>query len=132
MTKKLISSIVIITTIFCYSPVFADNKSSSPSQSESSFLPIWRLLSPENKQQFVSGYQQGWKDAAKIIDIVITYLKNNPNEGAKSLESIRNIYDLSNIKPEELVKALDQFYATPENHTAPFSKAITAAKNSEK
>ena len=118
---------IIITTILASSPVFAENNPSK--QEDGSFLPAWRLLNTENKQQFVSGYQRGWKDAVNIIDIVITYLKTNPSEGIKALESVRNIYDLENLRPDDLVKAIDKYYADPDNNNAPFSKAITAAKN---
>ncbi|MGI6525310.1 MAG: hypothetical protein ACOX2O_08505 [Bdellovibrionota bacterium] len=124
MSKIFYIFTTIIFTLCTTVPTFAEEST----KDDSPFLPAWRLLNNNDKQQFVSGYQQGWKDAVKIIDIVIGYLKTNPAEGAKALEQIRNIYNLSTIKTHTLVHEIDLFYANPQNNTAPLSKAVTAAK----
>ena len=95
---------------------------------ESAFLPAWKLLSIQEKQQFISGYLQGWKDVVKILDIVIRYVEENPEKAAKSLESIKEIYDMSAMRPDRLVSIIDTFYSDPANSKAPLSRAVTAAK----
>ena len=95
---------------------------------DSSFLPAWKLLEQQEKQQFISGYAQGWKDAVKIIDIVISYVKENPERAERALESIKEIYSMSGVRPDQLVHEIDVFYSDPANRNAPLSRAITAAK----
>jgi len=123
MLKKICFSIITILVIsnnvLCETQLDKD----------SPFLPTWRLLNTDNKQQFISGYQYAWKDAVKIMKIVETYIKQNPKEGAKALESIQTIYDISEMKPDTLVQFINNFYSQPDNNQAPLSKAITAAKN---
>ena len=96
---------------------------------EASFLPTWRLLSSQEKQQFISGYVQAWKDAASVNDVVIGYIKSNPDKAAQALESIRSIYDFSGVPVEQLVSGIDDFYTDPENLGAPLSKAVSGAKS---
>jgi len=95
---------------------------------ESAFLPAWKLLGQQEKQQFISGYLQGWKDAVKILDIVISYVKENPERAARALESIKEIYEMRGVHADQFVHEIDLFYSDPVNRSAPLSKAITAAK----
>ena len=109
-----------------------DSKSPAPSESASSqksFLPVWKLLSNDQKQEFVAGYIQGWHDAAMVTDIAITYIKQNPRDAINGLERIKSVYDLSAVKPDAVVQAIDEFYSNPENGAAPLSLAITSARN---
>ncbi len=92
------------------------------------FLPSWRLLSNEGKQQFISGYLQGWKDAVRILEVAIMYLKENPDRGVQALENIKQIYEIRELPPDELVKQIEMFYADPAHRDAPLSRAVTAAK----
>lgn len=101
----------------------------SSQATQSSFLPVWKLLNMPQKQQFVAGYLQGWRDAATVTDIAIAYIKENPHDAINGLERIKTLYDLSGLKPELVVQAIDKFYADPDNGNAPLSLAITAARN---
>lgn len=93
-----------------------------------SFLPTWKLLTTDQKQQFIAGYIQGWKDAARVTDIAIGYVRTNPERAIEGLEGIRQLYDLSGVKPIQLAHEIDAFYSDPENNGAALSKAITAAR----
>ena len=115
--RKIYAVLMALALAF---PTFADD-------SETAFAPTWKLLGTSDKKQFIGGYQQGWKDANKIIDIAINYLETNPEEGARALKSIRSIYDLSRVSPDTLVHGIDLFYADPDNASAPLSKAVTSA-----
>ena len=115
----------VLMTLALTVPTYADD-------SEVAFAPTWKLLGTNDKKQFIGGYQQGWKDANKIIDIAISYLETNPEEGARALRSIRSIYDLSRVSPDNLAHGIDLFYADPDNASAPLSKAVTAAINGGK
>ena len=98
-------------------------------QNSSSFFPVWRLLSSDEKRQFVAGYLKGWQDAATVTDIVITYIREHPENTIDGLQRIRQIYDLNNLKPDIAATAIDEFYANPENQNAALSVAVTAARN---
>jgi hypothetical protein len=93
-----------------------------------SFLPTWKLMSDEEKQQFIAGYLQGWRDAAKVTDIAISFVKSNPQRAIASLEGIKELYNIREIRPSEVTQEIDLFYADPSNSNAPLSKAITAAR----
>ena len=93
-----------------------------------SFSPTWRLMQNQEKQQFIAGYIQGWRDAAKMTDIAISYVRSNPERAVEGLEGIRSLYNLGSVKPSQLVQEIDAFYADPENNTSPLSAAITSAK----
>jgi len=92
------------------------------------FYPTWKLLSPAEKQQFVAGYILGWKDAARVTDIVITYVKENPAKAVEGLEQIKGLYNLGDIKPGLMASAVDEFFNSPENKNAGLSQAVSAAK----
>src|SRR5262245_7133347 len=87
------------------SPIFIIRvaQADSPLSSAASFLPIWKLLSPAEKQQFVAGYVQGWADAARVTDIAIDYVREHPQEAISGLEHIRALYRIQNLKPGEIV-----------------------------
>jgi len=93
-----------------------------------SFLPVWKLMSRTEKQQFIAGYIWGWKDAAKVIEIAISYIKDNPREAVEGLERIKALYSRPELKPGPLVEAIDRFYADPANHGAALSRAISAVR----
>jgi len=92
------------------------------------FLPTWRLLSADQKQQFIAGYLYGWGDAAKVVDIVIGYVRANPDEAIRGLEKLRDVYGLADLKAASIVREIDQFYADPANGGAGLPLAINAAR----
>jgi len=100
----------------------------SVSASETSFMPTWRLLSQEQKQTFVAGYLHGWRDARRVAEIVGEHLERNPDQVHKSMQAMQGIYDLSELRPEQIVREIDQFYQEPENARAPLSKAISSSR----
>jgi len=106
-------------------PAVTGNDINAPS----SFLPIWKLLSRPEKLQFIAGYIQGWRDAAKVTDIAISFVRENPQQAVEGMERVRALYELSDLKPDLVVNQLDQFYADPDNRQAPLSRAISAARN---
>ena len=96
---------------------------------EASFLPSWKLMNSQEKQHFIAGYVQGWRDAQQVTDITISYVKKNPDQAVLGLEKMKSLYDLSGAKPELLAKAVDVFYMDPQNGHASLSSAVTAARN---
>lgn len=90
--------------------------------------PVWRLLSHEQKTQFLAGYVQGWKDASRVTDIAIEFVKENPNDAVKGLEQLKSLYDLSDLSPSLLVTQIDSYLSSVENRDAPLSLAISAAR----
>lgn len=96
--------------------------------SKGGFSPTWKLMTLEQKQQFVAGYLQGWRDAAVVTDIVISYVRKNPQKAVASLEGVKELYNLKSLRSAELVERIDEFYADPSNNSAPLSRAVTAAR----
>ena len=95
---------------------------------ERSFSPIWKLMNSEQKQQFISGYIQGWKDAARVTDIAISYIRSNPDKAIDSLQGVKQLYALGRLNPSLLTAEIDEFFADPANSSASLSRAITASK----
>jgi hypothetical protein len=94
---------------------------------EASFLPTWKLLNNEAKQQFVSGYLFGWRDAGRVTDAAIEYARQHPNDAVNGLEKIRTLYDTSGLSAERVVGELDSFFAS-DGKDATLSQAITAVR----
>jgi len=96
---------------------------------EISFLPTWKLLNAQEKQQFIAGYIRGWKDAARVTDITKEFIRANPQKALQSLESIQTLYNLSDVTPVILVSLVDAFYSDPVNRDASLSMAVSHARS---
>lgn len=118
--------ISMLTLASAWQPATAQEQDGS--KSPSSFLPIWRHLSPEQKRNFISGYVQGWRDASVVTDIALTYVRQEPQQAITGLERLKAVYDLSDVNPSDLVPEIDRFYADPTNSQAALSLAISAAR----
>lgn len=104
---------------------------SSPTASQDdAFLPTWKLLSRQEKQHFVSGYLQGWRDAQKVVEIAGELARENPETAKDSLDKLRSIYDMESLRPDSMAEALDRFFSDPDNAGATLSKAMSAARQS--
>ena len=94
-----------------------------------SFSPTWRLLSNEQKQQFVAGYVLGLMDAARVTAIALEFSRANPGKAVESLEKIHGVFNLFDAKPTVLVKEIDAFFADPANRSATLSMAVNSARS---
>lgn len=92
------------------------------------FAATWKLFHPEQKAEFVAGYMNGFKDAAAVTDIAISYLKENPNNAVEGLTKLKKVYDLSGISAHEMVAHLDRFFADPDNKDAGLSLGVTSVR----
>lgn len=116
--------IALIACFFiCAAAARADNSDAS-----AGFLAVWQLMSSEQKQQFIAGYLQGWRDAGKVTDIAIDYVREHPDKAVDGLEKIRALYDLHELSPSEVIPLIDAFFKHPGNQNATFSSAVTAAR----
>ena len=99
----------------------------APARSESEntgFGPTWKLLNPQEKQQFIAGYIMAWRDASQVTGIVLGYVRDNPQEAVRGLEKIRSLYDSAELNPKEVVQEIDAFFLKPENTTASLAQAM--------
>jgi hypothetical protein len=117
-------SVVISCEIAAIGPAVAESKVAS----EASFLPTWKLLTNQGKQQFVAGYLFGWRDAGRVTDAAIEYAREHPSQAVGGLEKIRDIYDMEGLTAEGMVRELDVFFAESSGKDATLSQAITAAR----
>jgi hypothetical protein len=95
---------------------------------KTSFLPTWKLLNPQEKQQFMAGYLFGWRDAAKVTEIAIGYVRENPQKALEGLESIRSLYDVSKVNSSAMAHEVDTFFQDSDNRDASLMAAISYAK----
>ena len=93
-----------------------------------SFLPTWKLLNAEQKQQFIAGYLQAWKDAAQVTDIAMGYIKENPDKALEGLSSVRALYDTQGLRPADIAHQVDLFFKETANRDASLSRAMSYAK----
>jgi hypothetical protein len=94
-----------------------------------SFLPTWKLLNTEQKQHFIAGYLQAWKDAAQVTDIAMGYIKENPDKALEGLGSVRAMYETQGLRPADLAHQIDLFYKETNNRDATLSRAMSYAKS---
>jgi hypothetical protein len=92
------------------------------------FLPTWRLLTAEQKQQFMAGYLMGLSDASEVTDIAIEYVQQNPKQAVESLSQLKRVYDMSLLSPREVAKEVDLFYADTNNKDKALTAAVSAAR----
>lgn len=119
-------AVAVIGGLFLSSASVA--KAESKIASEASFLPTWKLLSNSAKQQFIAGYLFGWRDAKKVTDIALDFVKENPGSAVNGLEKIRDVYDMEGLTAESVVRELDRFFSDSEGKEATLSQAMTAAR----
>jgi hypothetical protein len=94
---------------------------------EASFLPTWKLMNNEAKQQFIAGYLFGWRDAGRVTDAAIEYAREHPSDAVNGLEKIRSMYDTAGLSSERVVGELDSFFAS-DGKDATLSQAITVVR----
>lgn len=104
----------------------AQSKSASP------FLPIWKLLSQQQKINFLSGYLHAWADADQVLGIAASYVEENPENAAGAIDQLRALYNFEGISPEVAQKEVDQFYSDAENQAAPLSRAISKIRRTNR
>ena len=121
-TLRMLRSALLLCLVYQAQVCLADD-------SEIAFFPTWKLLNAQEKQQFIAGYVQGWRDAEKVTKIAREYVHSNPEGAAEGLKKVEELYNLSGVAPEALLKAIDAFYDDPAHHNASLSRAVSAAKN---
>ena len=109
--------------------VFVAIPTSSLSQSDEPFEPVWHLLNREQKQQFIAAYLHGMRDAATLTSVLEGFLKENPNAGEASVQKLSSLYRaIGTGDAGDLTKKLDRFFNNPNNAQAPLSRAVTAVQ----
>jgi hypothetical protein len=121
----LVRTAVLAGTLFGAAPAALTEGTSAP---EPSFSPTWKLLRNDAKQQFIAGYLFGWRDAKRVTEVAIEYVRENPSEAVSGLERIRGLYNMEGITAESMVRELDTFFSESEGKDATLSQAITAAR----
>ena len=123
--RRVARGFLLLAAVFC-APLTV-----TAEEVQSAFLPTWKLLSAQEKQQFISGYLQGWRDAARLLEVTQGYVQERPAEAASSIERLAGIYGgLSGLHADAVAAEVERFYHDPANSRAPLSAAITAARNS--
>jgi hypothetical protein len=123
--RSLLASAALIVSLLVPAEFVSSESSDAP---EASFSPTWKLLRNDAKQQFISGYLFGWRDAKKVTDIAIEYVKENPANAVNGLERVRGIYDMEGLTAESVVRELDKFFAESDGKDATLSQAVTAVR----
>jgi hypothetical protein len=114
---------------FSPTPLYAEQSSGEEQSPGKAIYPVWKLLTRDQKMQFVAGYVQGWKDASKVTDIAIGFVRENPSQAVSGLERLKSLYDLSEVSPSLITSQLDTFFSKAENQSASLSYAISASSS---
>lgn len=123
--SRLLQMVALFATIAAMIPVALAESTGVP---EPSFSPTWKLLRNEAKQQFIAGYLFGWRDAKRVTEVAIEFVKENPTDAVSGLERVRELYDMKGLTAESMVRELDTFFAESEGKDATLSQAITAVR----
>ncbi len=116
-------NIIIFLFISLIIPLFASAEGGG-----APFLPTWKLMSQRDREQFVAGYIQGWRDASSFTDIAIQYVQESPNEALDSLIQLRKVYEVKDLRPALMSEAINDFFKDSSNENAPLSQAVSYAK----
>lgn len=127
----MLRTILLSTSCFCLAAalILSNPRGLRAEEEKASFLPTWKLLNPQEKQQFMAGYLYGWRDAAKVTDIAISYVKEHPQKAVEGLESIRSLYDVSGFNSSSVAHEVDGFFQDSDNRDASLTAAISYAKS---
>ncbi len=120
--QKLPLLVLTICAIMASNAAYAEELALPP------FLPTWKLLRSDAKNQFIAGYLFGWRDAANVTDVAIDYVKQNPQNAVDGLERIRGIYDMNGVTSESIVRELDLYFSEADGREATLSQAITTVR----
>lgn len=121
--KLKIAPIPLLALFFS---IFIATHNSYAQSNDTAFAPTWKMLSPAAKQQFVSGYLFALRDAERITDIAVDFVRKNPDVAIESLERIKQLYKVKGSNPAEIAAKIDSFYSQPENASASLSLAINS------
>ena len=91
-----------------------------------SFGATWKLLNQTQKEQFIAGYLQGFRDASKVTELTINYLEENPNKVDEGLRTLKALYNVEGSRPSAIVPRLDEYFR--DNSQASLSQALSAVK----
>ncbi len=122
-------SLSVLLLVGCLTSVFVPPTSAWAEDEKSGFIATWKLLNPQEKQQFMAGYLYGWRDAAKVTDIAIGYVKENPNKAVEGLESVRSLYDVSRFSSSSIAQKIDEFFQDADNREASLAAAVSYARS---
>ena len=118
--------IYLVVSILIISPI-----SSAYGESDfNSLLPTWRLLSRQQKEQFVAGYLQGMREAEHITKLAIAGA--NEKNLSETLSQLPSVYDVQGLAARDLVVEIDAFYKKPENRDKPMFAAVIEARRSRR
>ncbi|MCB0345743.1 MAG: hypothetical protein KDD66_11545 [Bdellovibrionales bacterium] len=84
-------------------------------QQEIPIYPTWQLMNDEAKRQFTAGYIFGHREAVALGEVVVDYLKQNPNPSAEDVAKILSHYRLTLMTANQLVPLIDKYLEESEN-----------------
>lgn len=87
------------------------------SSSETPIYPIWRLMDEQAKRQFIAGYLYGFRDARALGEIAVEFSKQNPPDLAQGLSALLSHYQLTRMRPEQLVPLIDEHLEDTSHHS---------------
>lgn len=121
MLKLLISTILLVSVLPGLSQ--AEIPPAPP------FAQTWKMMSAVEKQQFVAGYLFGLRDAARMQDVTLAYIRENPAQAISGIERIRDILAADGVQPDRMVQLVDQYFADPKNREGTITMAMSLARS---
>ena len=101
---------------------------SGPGPAKATFGPTWKLLSADQKRQFVAGYLQAWQDAGKVTEALAAFSREKPEQLAQSFDKILAIFDVARLSPDTVARELDRIFSDPETRELTLAEAMSSAR----
>jgi hypothetical protein len=123
---RITSRILIVTvsvSLLTALPVRAEIPAAPP------FAQTWKLMSSIEKQQFVAGYLFGLRDAARMQDVTLNYIRENPAQAVPGIEKIRDLLAAEGVKPDTMVRLVDEYFGDAKNRNATITMAMSLARS---
>lgn len=114
---SIASRIIVLTVVVCsFGKLFLGSPAVAADQDkEIPIYPTWRLMNDEARRQFTAGYIFGHREAKALGEVVVEYLKQNPNPKAEEVAAVLNHYRLTTMTANQLVPMIDEHLGEPEN-----------------
>lgn len=77
--------------------------------------PTWQLMDDDAKRQFLAGYIFGHREARALGEVVVEYLRQNPQADPDDVAGVLEHYRLTSMTSNQLVPLIDQYLKNPEH-----------------
>ena len=123
----MIMFLALACTVVCLTAPLSTVQAEVPAATP--FAETWKMMSSLEKQQFAAGYLFGLRDAARMQDVTLSYIRENPTQAISGIERIRDILSAEGASPDTLVRSVDEYFNDAKNRNATITMAMSRARS---